>query len=70
MEKITHISVGRDDDSDPEDPPRVVYVDAPEADVLDEEPFASGRHRLERTPDGEDDKQPPSTLWSCTERSG
>ena len=69
MEKITHISVGPGDDSDPEDAPKVVYVDPPEADVLDEEPFASGRHRIERTPAGEDDK-PPSTLWSWTERSG
>ena len=66
MEKITHISVGRDDDSDPEDGPDVVYVDAPAADVLEEEPFASGRHRIERTPEGDDDK-PRSTLWSWTE---
>jgi len=71
MEKITHISVGPDDGSDPKDPPKAVYVDAPEADVLEEEPFASGRHRIERTPQGEDDdKQPPSTLWSWTKRGG
>ena len=69
MEKITHISVGRGDDSDPEDPPKAVYVDPPQADVLDEEPFASGRHRIERTPESDDDK-PPSTLWSWTERNG
>ena len=67
MEKITHISVGRGDD--PEESPKAVYVDPPEADVLDEEPFASGRHRIERTPEGDDDK-PPSTLWSWTEGSG
>jgi hypothetical protein len=69
MEKVTHISVGRGDDSDPDDPQRPVYVDSPEADVLDEEPFASGRHRIERTPEGEDDK-PQSTLWSWTEGGG
>ena len=71
MEKITHIDVGPGDDSDPEDPPKAVYVDPPEPDVLDEEPFVSRRHRLECTPDGEDDDKPPaSTLWSWTERSG
>ena len=70
MEKITHISVGRDDDPDAEDRSKVVYVDAPEGDVLEEEPFASGRHRIERTPDGDDDRQPPSTLWSWTEGNG
>ena len=69
MEKITHISVGRSDDSDPEEPPKAVYIDPPEAHVLDEEPFASGRHRIERTPEGEDDK-PPATLWSWTARNG
>ena len=69
MEKITHISVDPGDDSDPADPPKVVYVDPPEGDVLDEEPFASGRHRIERTPQGDDDK-PPSTLWSWTEGGG
>ena len=68
MEKITHISVAPGDDSDPEDPPKAVYVDPSAADVLDEEPFASGRHRIERTPQGGDDK-PPSTLWSWTQRS-
>jgi len=66
MDKITHISVGQGDDSDPEDPPKAVYVDPPEDDVLEEEPFASGRHRIERTPEGDEDK-PPSTLWSWTE---
>lgn len=72
MDKITHISVAPGDDSDPDDPPKVVYVDAPEADVLDEEPFVSGRHRIERTPEGDDDDddRPPSTLWSWTEDSG
>ena len=69
MDKVTHIHVGPGDDSDPEDPPKAVYVDPPDADVLDEEPFASGRHRIERTPQGDDDK-PPSTLWSWTEGSG
>ncbi len=69
MEKITHIHVGPCDDADPDDPPKAVYVDAPEADVLDEEPFASGRHRIERTPQGDDNK-PPSTLWSWTDHSG
>jgi hypothetical protein len=67
MEKITHISVGPGDDGDREDPAKVVYVQAPEGDVLEEEPFRSGRHRIERTPAGGDDK-PPSTLWSWTER--
>jgi hypothetical protein len=70
MDRITHISVRRGDDSEPEDPPKAVYVDPPDDDVLDEEPFASGRHRLERTPEGDDDRQPPSTLWSWTKRSG
>ena len=69
MDKVTHISVGQDDDADPEAPPKVVYVDPPAADVLDEEPFASGRHRIERTPAG-DEKKPPSTLWSWNERGG
>ena len=68
MDKITHISVGPGDDDEPEDPPKAVYVDPPAADVLDEEPFASGRHRLESTPEGDDDK-PRSTLWSWTKRS-
>ena len=54
MDKITHISVGPDDDAQPDDPPKVVYVDPPKADVLDEEPFVSGRHRIERTPEGDD----------------
>ena len=48
MERITHISVGPGDDSDPEDPPKAVYVDPPEADVLEDEPFVSGRHCIER----------------------
>ncbi|MDP1847403.1 MAG: hypothetical protein Q8K79_06395 [Solirubrobacteraceae bacterium] len=69
MEKITHISVGRDDVSDPEGPPQPVYVDPPEPDILDDEPFVSGRHRIERTPEREDEK-PPSTLWSWTEGAG
>jgi hypothetical protein len=66
MEKITHISVGRDDEGDPQGPSQPVYVDPPEPDILDEEPFASGRHRIERTPEGDDEK-PRSTLWSWTE---
>ena len=69
MEKITHISVGRREDADPDDPPKAVYVDPPAADVLDKDPFTSGRHRIERTPEGADDK-PPSTLWSWTEGIG
>ena len=69
MEKITHISVGRDDDADPEDPPKAVYVEPPGPDILDEEPFASGRHRIERTPQADDEK-PHSTLWSWTEGGG
>lgn len=70
MEKITHISVGRDDDDpDPDKPPKAVYVDPREADVLEEEPFASGRHRIEHTPEGDDDR-PPSTLWSWSEGNG
>ena len=68
MKKITHISVGRGDgDDDGENPPKAVYVDPPEPDVLDEEPFASGRHRIERTPEGDNEK-PQSTLWSWTQR--
>jgi hypothetical protein len=71
MDKITHISVRPGDDAEPEDPPKAVYVDSPDDDVLDEEPFASGRHRLERTPGGDDEDQPPpSTLWSWTKRGG
>ena len=69
MANITHISVGPGDDSDPEDPPKAVYVDPPEADGLEEKPFVSGRHRIERLPEGDDDK-PRSTLWSWTEGSG
>ena len=69
MERITHISVGPGDDAAPEDPPKVVYVEPAEDDVLEEEPFVSGRHRIERTPAGDDEK-PPSTLWSWNERSG
>ena len=66
MERITHISVGPGDRDDPEEPPKVVYVDPPAPDVLDEEPFASGRHRIERMPAGDDDAR-PATLWSWTE---
>ena len=69
MEKTTHISVGRGDDADPEDPPKAVYVDPPEADPLEHKPFVSGRHRIERLPEGDDEK-PRSTLWSWTEGSG
>jgi hypothetical protein len=68
MENITHISVGPSDDSDPADPPKAVYVDPPESDVLEEKPFVSGRHRIERTPPADD--RPPVTLWSWTESSG
>ena len=57
MHKITHISVGPGDDADSDDPPKAAYVEAPDADVLDEEPLASGRHRIERTPEGDDDKR-------------
>ena len=69
MEKITYISVARDDDADPADPPKAVYVEPPGPDILDEEPFVSGRHRIERTPQGDDEK-PRSTLWSWTEGGG
>ena len=69
MDRITRISVGPGHDSDPEDPPKVVYVEAPRADVLDEEPFAFGRHRIERMPEGDDDT-PPATLWSWTKGAG
>jgi len=65
MERITHISVGPGDDSDPEDPPKAVYVDPPEADVLEDESFVSGRHCIERVP-GTGGK-PRATLWSWTE---
>ena len=50
MDDITHISVGPGDDADPQAPPKAVYVEPPAADVLDAEPFVSGRHRIERTP--------------------
>ena len=36
MKKIVHISVVPDDDADPADPPKAVYVDPPEADVLED----------------------------------
>jgi hypothetical protein len=65
MDKITHISVRPGDDAEPADPPKAVYVDAPDEDVLDEEPFASGRHRLERVPGTHE--TPATTLWSWTE---
>lgn len=68
MADITHISVQSGDGDDPQDPPKAVYVDAPQGDLLEEEPFASGRHRIERMPPGNDDK-PPATLWSWTEGS-
>ena len=69
IDKITHISVRPGDDADSDHPPKAAYVEAPEADVLDEEPFASGRHRIERTPEGDDDK-PSATPWSWTEGGG
>ena len=65
MDDITHISVSPGDGGDPADPPKVVYVEAPAPDVLEEEPFASGRHRLQRMP--EVDEKPPATLWSWSE---
>ena len=49
--------------------PQAVYVESPEPDVLQEKPFASGRHRLERTPEGDDEK-PAATLWSWSEGDG
>jgi hypothetical protein len=66
MKKITHIRVAPDNEGDPDDPPKAVYVDPPAADVLEAEPLKSGRHRIERMPEGEDDK-PPATLWSWSE---
>jgi hypothetical protein len=69
MKKITHISVIPGDDAQPDDPPKAVYVDPPEDDVLEEKPFGSGRHRIERTPEGDDEK-PAATLWSWTEGDG
>jgi hypothetical protein len=69
MDEITHISVGPGDDADPNAPPRAVYVEPPAPDVLDAEPFVSGRHRLERLPGGDDGKL-PATLWSWTEGDG
>lgn len=68
MDDITHISVGRGDDADPAAPLKIVYVTPPASDVLDEEPFVSGRHRIERTPGA--DKTPATTLWSWSESSG
>jgi hypothetical protein len=69
MDEITHISVGPGDGDDPEDPPKAVYVQPPAPDVLEAKPFASGRHRLERMPGGED-AEAPVTLWSWTEGDG
>jgi len=66
MKKITHISVSPGDDAAPDDPPKAIYVESPEPDVLQEKPFASGRHRIERTPEGDDEK-PATTLWSWSE---
>jgi hypothetical protein len=66
MKKITHISVGPGHGVDPEDPPKAIYVEPPSADVLEARPFDSGRHRLERMPEGED-AGAPVTLWTWTE---
>ncbi len=62
MKDITHIAVSRGDGAKPEDPPQVVYVEAPAPDMLEAEPFVSGRHRLQRLPDAAE--KPPTTLWS------
>jgi len=67
VKKITHISVGPGEESEPEDPPKAVYVESP-ADPLEGEPFVSGRHRIERTPGA--DEKPAATLWSWTEGDG
>jgi hypothetical protein len=64
MDDITHISV-EPDDEDPASPPKVVYVQPPEPDVLEEKPFVSGRHRIQRTATA--DEKPAATLWSWTE---
>ena len=69
MDDITHISVGPGDDADPLAPPKAVYVEPPAPDVLDAEPFASGRHRIERTP-GTGETPPATTLWSWSEPGG
>lgn len=69
MDEITHISVGPRDAADPGAPAQAVYVAAPAPDVLDAEPFASGRHRLERLP-GDCAGQRPATLWSWSEGDG
>jgi hypothetical protein len=69
MDDVIHISVDPGEDRDPQRPPRAVYVDGPEPDLLDEPPFATGRHRLERLP-GDDAGKPPATLWSWTEGDG
>jgi hypothetical protein len=69
VDDITHISVGPSDDADPQAPPKVVYVEPPAPDVLDEEPFVSGRHRIERTP-GTDETPPATTLWSWSKGGG
>jgi hypothetical protein len=66
MDDITHISVGPSDDADPAAPAKAVYVEPPAPDALDAEPFASGRHRLERTPDA-GEALPTTTLWSWSQ---
>ena len=69
MPDITHISVDPGDASDPAARAKVVYVTAPAPDVLDAEPFVSGRYRIERTP-GTEQTPPATTLWSWSASRG
>jgi hypothetical protein len=69
MDRITHISVGPGAGDDADERPKAVYVDPPKPDALEAEPLKSGRHRIERMPEGQDDK-PPATLWSWSESGG
>ncbi len=69
MRDITHISVGPGAAADPGARTRIVYVKAPAPDVLDAEPFVSGRHRIERTP-GTERAPSATTLWSWSACGG
>jgi hypothetical protein len=69
MDRITHISVVPGDGDAPHERPKAVYVDPPAPDALEAEPLKSGRHRIERMPEGEDDKA-PATLWSWSQPGG
>ncbi|MDP2713046.1 MAG: hypothetical protein Q8O56_17685 [Solirubrobacteraceae bacterium] len=68
MDEITHISVDSAPDSTDPTKARAFYVEPPESDPLEEEPFGSGRHRIEQLPGGanenEDEPKRSATLWS------